>query len=507
MSAGVFDVASVRAAEQALMAEVAEGTLMRRAATGLESIIAGMLTQLRGRVPGSAVVVLVGSGNNGGDALWAASGLVGRGAGVLAITFADRWHDQGMRAFVRRGGRSIAVDDLDDETLSALLAEADIILDGLTGIGGKGPLRGRAVDAAVAATISGAVVVSVDVPSGVDADTGHVADPTACIEADMTVTFGCVKPGLVLAPGRYFAGALRVVDIGLSDYLPPEECRILDEFDLALGVAEPTDGDYKYSRGVVCVAAGSAAYRGAAFLAVDGARYAGAGMVRYLSSSTSLAEGIAARFPDVVVTEKFTDLREDRRVTGFGVGPGWGDDASAEHTLHEILELDIPVVLDADALRLLARDRAPLMGRTDAGRISVITPHEGEFAALGFSIGDDRLAAARHAAKVLGCVVVLKGPGTVIATPSGDAFIDVFGSANLGTAGSGDVLTGLLAGMLAAGHARNGAMSLPSAGHIAAVAVGIHGLAGQLAGDAGRPVTASDIATFLPEAIARVRRG
>jgi hydroxyethylthiazole kinase-like uncharacterized protein yjeF len=507
MSAGVFDVASVRAAEQALMAEVPEGTLMRRAATGLESIIAGMLTQLRGRVPGSAIVILVGSGNNGGDALWAASGLVGRGAGALAITFADRWHGQGMQAFERRGGRTIAIDALDDESLAAVLGEADVILDGLTGIGGRGPLRGRAVDAAAAVAASEAVVVSVDVPSGVDADTGHVADSTACIEADMTVTFGCVKPGLVLAPGRFAAGALRVVDIGLSDYLPPTECQILDELDLALGVLEPTDADYKYSRGVVCVAAGSAAYRGAAFLAVDGARYAGAGMVRYLSSSTSLAEGIAARFPDVVVRDKFTDLREDRRVTGFGVGPGWGTDAAAERTLREILELDVPVVLDADALRLLARNITPLVGRQDVGRVSVITPHEGEFAALGFSIGDDRLAATRHAAKALGCVVVLKGPGTVIATPSGDAFIDVFGSANLGTAGSGDVLTGLLAGMLAAGRAHHGAMSMSIAGRVAAVAVGIHGLAGQLAGNAGRPVTASDIADFLPEAIARVSRG
>ena len=507
MSAGVFDVATVRAAEHALMAEVAEGTLMRRAATGLETIIAGMLGQLRGQVAGSSIVILVGSGSNGGDALWAGSGLAGRGAGVLAITFADRWHDEGMRAFQRSGGRVVASTDLDGEALTAVLSQAEVILDGITGIGGRGPLRGRAVEAAHATANSDAVVVAVDIPSGVDADTGHVADATATIDADVTVTFGCLKPGLVLAPGRFFAGSLHLVDIGLAQHLPDARCSVLDDIDLALCVQEPTDADYKYSRGVVGVAAGSTAYRGAAYLAVAGARAAGAGMVRYASRSTSLAEGVATRFPDVVVAEDPSHLGADSRVTGVAVGPGWGTDDAAEHALHEIMHLDVPVVIDADALRVLARDVTPLMDRQDAGRISVITPHEGEFAALGFSIGEDRLDAARHAARTLGCVVVLKGPGTVIATPEGEAHIDVFGTAQLGTAGSGDVLTGLLGGMLAAERARDASMSTSRAGLIAAAAVGLHGLAGRLAGDSGRPVTASDIAGFLPDAIARVRRG
>lgn len=507
MSTGVFDVATVRAAEQALMAELPEGALMQRAARGLESFIARTLTQLGGRVPGSAIVVLVGSGNNGGDALWAASGLVGRGAGALAVTFAEQWHEEGMRAFRRRGGRVVAVEDLDEESLAAVLGQADVIVDGITGIGGRGPLRGRAVEAAAAAAVSPGVVVAVDVPSGVDADTGYVADSTACIDADVTVTFGCRKPGLVLAPGRFFVGAVQVVDIGLTDYLPAARDQILDELDLALCVGEPSDADYKYSRGVVCVAAGSAAYRGAAYLAVDGARYSGVGMVRYLNPNTSLTDSVAALFPDVVVMDEFHDLRDDRRVTGFAVGPGWGTDEAAGHLLGEILELPVPVVVDADALRLLAGDESALTGRQNAGLISVITPHEGEFAALGFSIGDDRLAATRHAAQTLGCVVVLKGPGTVIATPEGDAWIDTFGSAELGTAGSGDVLSGLLAGMLAAGQARQGEMSVSMAGRVAAAAVGIHGLAGCQAGSSGRPVTASDIADCLPAAIARVRRG
>lgn len=507
MSAPVFDVATVRAAEQTLMAELPEGALMQRAAIGLESIIARTLTQLRGQVPGSAIVVLVGSGNNGGDALWAASGLVRRGAGALAITFADRWHDEAMVAFERRGGRVVAVDQLDDESMASVLGETDVILDGITGIGGRGPLRGRAIAAAKAAAAGEAVVVAVDVPSGVDADTGHVADHTACIRADITITFGCVEAGLVLAPGRFFVGALQVVDIGLLDYLPQPECHILDEIDLALEVPEPADADYKYSRGVVGIAAGSSHYRGAAYLAVGGARYAGAGMVRYLARSSSLADGIAAHYPDVVVTAAVADVRDDRRVTGFAIGPGWGTDDAASDILGEIIDVDVPLVIDADALRLVARTPQLLADRTDRGALTVITPHEGEFAALGFSIGDDRLAATRHAAAMLGCIVVLKGPGTVIAAPSGEAFIDVFATAELGTAGSGDVLTGLLAGMLASHQARAGQVTVPEAARIAASAVGIHGIAGRCAGSDGRPVTASDIAACLPDAIARVRRG
>jgi hydroxyethylthiazole kinase-like uncharacterized protein yjeF len=507
MSTGVFDVATVRAAEQSLMAHLPEGALMHRAAMGLEVIVAEMLEQVRGRVVGSAIVALIGSGNNGGDALWAATGWVRRGAGVLAITYADTWHSQAMRAFLRAGGRVVAAQALEESTLATLLADADVVVDGIIGIGGRGPLRGQAARTAAAIADGAAIVVAVDIPSGVDADTGHVGDASACIRADITVTFGCLKPGLLLAPGRFFTGAVRAVDIGLRDHLPSPECQVLDELDVALAVPEPEDADYKYSRGVVCVAAGSSRYPGAAYLAVGGARYAGAGMVRYLARSSNLADSIAARFPDVVVTDDVADIGDDRRVSACAVGPGWGRDQAAADILGEIVDLAVPVVIDADALRLVADNPQLLSDRTDRGALRVITPHEGEFAALGFSIGDDRLAAARHAAATLGCVVVLKGPGTVIATPEGEAFIDVFGTADLGTAGSGDVLTGLIAGMLASHQARHGQVTMSEAGHIAAAAVGLHGIAGRGAARNGRPVTASDIAEHLPDAIARVRRG
>ena len=137
----------------------------------------------------------------------------------------------------------------------------------------------------------------------------------------------------------------------------------------------------------------------------------------------------------------------------------------------------------------------------------MITPHEGEFRALGFEIGRDRLDATRRAAEDLECVVVLKGPGTIIATPEGSSYVDTFGTAVLGTAGSGDVLTGLMGGMLAAARAREGALTVDGAALVSAAAVGVHGIAGRLAAHGGRPVTAMDIAHAIPDAIAQVRRG
>lgn len=506
MSQGVYTVAAVRAAEEKLMATLPTGALMRRAATGLESVLVRMMTQLRGGVRGCTVVVLVGSGNNGGDALWAASGLARRGARVRAVTLADRWHEEGMRALQSAGGRAESAAQLGEDEAARVMADAELIIDGITGIGGQGSLRGQAVEFAGLATRSGGLVVAVDVPSGVDADTGHIADDRACIRADVTVTFGCLKPGLLVAPGRFAAGAVHLVDIGLAEHLLAPDCEVLDDIDLAMAIPEPSDDAYKYSRGVVCIAAGSQAFAGAAYLSVGAARSAGAGMVRFLDRTSSdrtssLAEGMVRAYPDVVVS---STCRQDPRVTGIGVGPGLGTDEAAARIVEDALQAHVPLVIDADGVRIIARHPGAL---TERDHITVITPHEGEFRALGFDIGTDRLSAARNAAASLGCVVLLKGPGTVIATPGGRTFIDTRATASLGTAGSGDVLTGLLAGMLAAAQARTGGMSMDEAATIAAAAAGIHGLAGRHAARAGRPVTAVDIERSLPDAIAHVRRG
>jgi len=501
--ADIYDVAAVRAAEESLMSRLPEGALMERASTGLAVVCAGLLTESTGGVVGRRVVLLIGSGNNGGDALFAGARLAARGANVLAVCLSSACHEAGRAALVRAGGRVVSADGG-----AAEIAAADLVLDGIVGIGGRGALREDAARLARAARDSGVLTVAVDIPSGVDADTGAVADAAAVIDADATVTFGCLKPGLLIAPGRDHAGAVLMVDIGLAETLPDPEATTCDAADLARTVPEPRAADYKYSRGVVGIAAGSSRYRGAAFMATDSARHGNVGMVHVLDRGDGIAQAIVDRFWDVVVSTQ--DPAAVARATAWTVGPGIGIDADGERVLTAVLAAEHPVVVDADALRMLRND-GPARALSSRTQPTVITPHEGEFAALGYSMGEgaqeDRLGAARSAARDLGVVVVLKGPGTVIASPSGRAYVDTWGTPELGTAGSGDVLAGLTGALLAGAAARGEIADVDDAARVAAAAVGIHGIAGRLAGEGGRPVTAPDIIAALPEAIGGLRRG
>lgn len=497
-----YDVATVRAAEESVMASLREGALMERAATGLADACASLMRDLGLRISGARVVLLIGSGNNGGDALYAGALLARRGARVEAILLGQQAHTGGLAALRACGGSIASVADAEP-----VIMHADLVLDGIVGIGGRGALRPDAAACAHLARESGALVVAVDIPSGVDADTGAVADPAAVVDADATVTFGCLKPGLLLSPGRDRAGALLLVDIGLDAALPPADAQALDASDLVEAVPEPAAEDYKYSRGVVGIAAGSARYRGAAFMATGGARHGNAGMVHILDRGDGLAPALVDEFWDVVVST--TAPAATARTTAWVVGPGLGTDADGLRVLCDVLAVDAPVVVDADALRML-RDPAAFAALGARAQSTVLTPHEGEFAALGYALGrasaEDRLGSARRAALALGAVVVLKGPGTVIAAPSGTAYLDTWGTPDLGTAGSGDVLSGLL-GALLAGAAARGGVDDEVAARTAAAAVGLHGLAGRLAARDGRPVTAPDIIAALPDAIALVRRG
>lgn len=498
----VYAVSAVRAAEDAVMATLPEGALMERAATGLADSCATLMRDLGMRLVGARVVLLIGSGNNGGDALYAGAHLARRGARVEAILLAERAHPGGLEAFRIAGGNVVAADDVE-----RALARADLVLDGILGIGGRGALRPDAARCAALAAESGALIVSVDIPSGVDADTGAVADPDAVVDADATVTFGCLKPGLLLSPGRDRAGAVLLIDIGLADALPDADLQALDPLDLAEAVPEPSSEDYKYSRGVVGIASGSPRYRGAAFMATGAARQGNAGMVHILDRGDGLAVALVDEFWDVVISSAAPAAVA--RTTAWVVGPGLGTEVEGEQVLCDVLAVNAPVVVDADALRML-RDTRPLAALGARHHPTVLTPHEGEFAALGFSPGgrsaQDRLGSAREAARALGAVVVLKGPGTVIASPSGVAYVDTWGTPDLGTAGSGDVLSGLMGALLAGAQAR-GELDDDDAARVAAAAVGLHGLAGRLAAQGGRPVTAPDIIAALPDAIALVRRG
>ncbi|MEU1911851.1 NAD(P)H-hydrate dehydratase [Streptomyces massasporeus] len=466
-----YSVETVRNAERELMARLPEGALMQRAAAGLAAACADLL----GRVYGSRVVLLVGSGDNGGDALYAGARLARRGAGVTAVLLApERAHAEGLAALRRAGGRVAGAGDGE-----ALVEGADLVVDGIVGIGGKGGLRPDSVPLAAAAGSSRGAVVAVDLPSGVDADTGEVHGHA--VRADLTVTFGTHKPGLLIDPAREYAGSVRLVDIGLE--LPVEpELEALQHEDVARLLPVPGAESDKYRRGVVGIAAGSARYPGAAVLAVSGALRGGAGAVRYVGPA---GDAVIARFPETLVSDR--GPKHAGRVQAWVVGPGAGDDAA---TVAEVLAADVPVLIDADGLRLA--DAEVVRGRRAP---TLMTPHAGEAAALlGVERGEvegGRLAAVRELARRYGATVLLKGSTTLVADSGGGAVrVNPTGTGWLATAGSGDVLSGLGGSLLAAG------LSAVDAGSVGAY---LHGLAGRLAAD-GAPVGAHDVADAVPGA-------
>ncbi|MEU6239603.1 NAD(P)H-hydrate dehydratase [Streptomyces sp. NPDC047024] len=473
-----YSVETVRAAERALMARLPAGTLMQRAAAGLAAASAEFL----GRLRGSRVVLLVGSGDNGGDALYAGARLARRGAGVTAVLLSpDRAHAGGLQALRGAGGRVVT----DPGDAVRAVERAGLVLDGIVGIGGKGGLRPDAQRLAEAAERSHAGIVAVDLPSGVDADTGEVRG--AAVRADLTVTFGAYKPGLLIDPGHEYAGAVRLVEIGLE--LPPEPAvEALQHADVARLLPVPSAESDKYRRGVLGVAAGSARYPGAAVLAVSGALRGGAGAVRYVGPA---GDAVIARFPETLVSDQGPD--HAGRVQAWVVGPGAGDDAA---TVAKVLGADVPVLLDADGLRLADRDA--VRGR-DAP--TLMTPHAGEAAALlgvrREEVEANRLASVRELAAVYRATVLLKGSTTLIAAPDGGPVrVNPTGTAWLATAGSGDVLSGLTGSLLASG------LSPLDAGSVGAY---LHGLAGRFA-SRGAPIAALDISDRLPEAWRDVRR-
>ncbi len=461
-----YSVVTVRAAEQELMARLPEGALMQRAAAGLAVACGDLL----GRVYGSRVVLLVGSGDNGGDALYAGARLARRGAGVVAVLLTpERAHQGGLAALRRAGGR-VSDDALRD------IAWADLVVDGIVGIGGRGGLRPEAAQLARAARES-ALVLAVDLPSGVDADSGEVSGEA--VRADATVTFGAYKPGLLIDPAREHAGALRLVDIGLT---PPEDAEVeaLQHADVAELLPRPVAESDKYRRGVVGVVAGSARYPGAAVLAVAGALRGGAGAVRYVGPAR---DAVLARFPETLVHAGPPD--KAGRVQSWVIGPGIGDESEA---LEDVLASDVPVLVDADGLRLLTPQR--IRRRTAE---TLLTPHAGEAAALlgrgREEVEAARLASVRELAERYAATVLLKGSTTLVAAAGGPVRVNPTGTSWLATAGSGDVLSGLTGSLLAAG------LTAYDAGSVGAY---LHGLAARrAAGPDGAPITSMEVADHL----------
>jgi ADP-dependent NAD(P)H-hydrate dehydratase / NAD(P)H-hydrate epimerase len=483
-----FDAPAVRAAEAPLLESLPDGALMQRAATALARRCAALL----GRVYGSRVVVVAGSGGNGGDAMYAGARLAARGARVDALLVGESVHAAALAALLAAGGRC-ATDGED----AAVLADADLVIDGMLGIGASGALRAPMARLAGLMSDLAGVVVAVDVPSGVDASTGEVAG--VAVRADVTVSFGLLKLGLVVDPGASYAGQVEVVDIGLS--APPSDATVLDAADVAVMLAAPDGESDKYRRGVLGVVAGSDVYTGAAQLTVGGALATGVGMVRFVGVEHP-AELVRQRWPEVVVTTvrpgDGAAVLAAGQVQAWVVGSGLGTDESAGRMVEALLDAPVPVLVDADAITWLASHRELLAARSAP---TILTPHAGEFSRLmqvdRTEVEAHRVAQVRRAARELGVTVLLKGSTTLVASPSGQLRVNTASTPYLATAGSGDVLSGVCGALLAGGAS---ALDAGSAGAF------LHGMAGLLA--AGSPpasITAVDVAGALPAAVRAVR--
>jgi ADP-dependent NAD(P)H-hydrate dehydratase / NAD(P)H-hydrate epimerase len=492
----LFTPEQVREADQhAFSRGVPPDALMERAAGHLARGVVG----LAGRGYGLRVAIHAGKGNNGGDGVAAARRLREAGAqavvhlvageeglGELGVAQLRRW-----RAL---GGRVV-------EDAAAGLDGADVAVDCLLGTGASGAPRGAVGDAVAAINSAGLPTVACDLPTGVDADTGRV--PGAAIRADLTVTLGAHKRGLWLWPARGHCGKLVLGPLGLEQDLGEPVAQVLgaDEVRRIAPPSAPTS--HKRTRGVVLVVAGSDDMSGAAVLVARGALAAGAGLVTVATSALA-RHFVAPNVPEAMTTAidrddpdaAFASLAA--RLDGFdavAIGPGLGHDDPTVHLVRRLVaETDVPMVLDADGINAFRHD-GDALGRR-AGSFLALTPHAQEFGRLvgasGHEVWGTRVTRVPDAAAAWNVTIAAKGPGTLVAAPDGRVWINDTGDAALATGGTGDVLTGITATLVA---------QRPEPESVAA-GVWLHGVAGRVAGRrrTPRPVTAMDVAEAMSEA-------
>ena len=464
--------------------------LMERAGRAVADAVG---TVLQGR----RVVVVAGSGNNGGDGFVAARHLAERGQQVRVSFVGDsnRLKGDAALAAARWSGPV-------DAASPAAITGQDVVIDALFGAGLDREVSGLPRAMIEAMNASGAPVIAVDLPSGVNGTTGAVMG--AAVNATATVTFFRRKTGHLLLPGRLHCGALSVADIGIP-------ASVLDRIKPATFANEPPlwasafplprPEGHKYSRGHAVVVSGGLSFTGAARLAARGALRAGAGLVTIASPREALAVNAAASLAIMVRPVdgpvELAEFLADKRRNAVAMGPGGGVGPAMREAVRAALASEAAVVLDADALTSFAEEPAGLasaIAKRD-GRGVVLTPHEGEFARLFNYILKDhkvnsKLEKVRLAARSSGALVLLKGPDTVVAAPDGRASIAGNAPATLATAGSGDVLTGMIAGLLAQG--------MP-AFEAASAATWLHG-------EAAREFGPGLISEDLPEALPAVYR-
>lgn len=469
----------VRAAERPLLE--AGVPLMQRAAAALAARLVPLLRERAGHLSGARLVILAGPGSNGGDALLAGAHLARRGVAVTAVGTSERIHEDGAAALRRNGGRLERACDGQNA-----LARADVLVDGVLGIGGRTRLDAPLRELLAAAMAAPAPIVAVDVPTGVDAATGVPGE--GAVRADLTVTFGAAKSGLLLPGAAEHVGVLEVVDVGLAPHLPaPADVRRLTADDVRALWPVPSAQDHKYSRGVVTIDAGSEDFPGAAVLSTEGAARTGAGMVRYRGPA-AVRDLILQRRPEVVGT----DGRRQALVIGSGLPP---EDPRCRAGVLELRAPDAVGVIDAGALGAIqAGDRF--------GPRVVLTPHAGEAARLAEVLDLDPRQEPRPLAVALsrstGATVLLKGSVTLVAP--GDDPEHIFSQADatpwLATAGAGDVLGGIVGTLLAAGI---------EGGTAAALGALVHGRAAVSASRGGiAPLVALDVADAVPVALAAI---
>jgi hydroxyethylthiazole kinase-like uncharacterized protein yjeF len=472
--------------------------------------VARAAVRAAGGAYGRRAVVVCGKGNNGGDGLVAARILAGEGMGVDVALLAAPEDLQGPAAanLARLGEVALRARAFEEPWFHRALARAHVTVDAIFGTGFRGAPDGPHAAAIEALNEAGIPVVAVDIPSGVEGDTGVVQGPA--VRAAATVSFGAPKVGSLLHPGAAQAGTVEVVDIGFPPDLVRSDLQLVEEADVRSMLPRRSPETHKRRSGVVLVVAGSRRMTGAPRLVADGAYRAGAGLV-----TVAVPEGILrvvqAGLPEAVFLPLPEGPEGSVAEAGWGVlaeglerfgavalGPGLSTDGDTPAFVRRLVSSSsIPVVVDADGINAFV-GRVGELGARDAP--AVITPHTGELSRL-FQVSADDLAAdrvgmARKAAAETDAVMVLKGSRSVLASPDGRTRINPTGTSALATGGTGDVLTGAVATMLARGLEPLDA---------ATAATYVHGVAGRIAGDRmGEGATSAAVARALPAALRRL---
>jgi NAD(P)H-hydrate epimerase len=485
---------------------VAASALMARA--GRE--VAGAAARLAGGRYGRRAVVVCGRGNNGGDGFVAARILDAWGMRVTVLALDDAEPKEPAASSLRAlAATSVRLRPWSQEAAGRELARADVAIDAVFGTGFHGVPEGPAAEAIRALADAQVPLVSVDIPSGVNGESGQVEGDA--VRADLTVTFGAPKVGVVLLPGAAHAGVVEVADIGFPRDLIASALSLVEAEDVASWLPAREPDTHKRASGYAVVVGGSRAMTGALALMAGGAYRAGAGLVAVGAPASILpvVQGLVreAVFAPLPETDAGSVLGGSDRLTevmgqadAVAIGPGMTTDERTAAWIRELVRSsEIPVVLDADGLGAFAGRADELPDRKSD---LVLTPHDGEFVRLaGGSTADleaDRIASVRELSARTGAVVLLKGSRTLVAQPDGGARVNPTGTSFLATGGTGDVLTGMIAGLLARGLAPADAAS---------AAAYVHGIAGALAGERhGEGTTAGDVLQRVPEALLEVTR-